>query len=165
MSPVTVRKGASGPYSGVLTRADIEVIRASIDAFNRRDIPALLELIDPGVVWVPLRAVLEGDVYRGHDGMRRFISDMDEDIEQMRVRFDEAFEIGANVVVHGAIVGKGRGSGMDLELPVAWVMHVRDGRVDFLCAYSERGDAMTAAQNAVEELETPLGPAARALDS
>jgi ketosteroid isomerase-like protein len=136
-----------------------------MDVFNRRDVAALLDLISPDVEWVPLRAVLDGDVYRGHDGIRRFIADMDEDIEGMQVRSDEVFEVGENVVVYGAIVGKGRGSGMDLDLPIGWVMHVTEGRVDYLRAYSERADALEAAERAREGVELPLGPPAPALDS
>ena len=92
--------------------------------------------------------MLDGDVYRGHDGIRRFIADMDEDIEDMQVRVEDVLEVGENVVVYGAIVGKGRGSGMDLDLPLGWVIRVRDGRVDYLRAYPERGDAMEAAEEA-----------------
>lgn len=143
----------------------IEIVRASIDAFNRRDIPGLLDLIDPAVEWTPLRAVLDGDVYRGHTGVRRFIAHMDEDIDRARLRTDEVFEVGANVVVYGAIVGTGRGSRMDLEFPLGWVLRVRGGRVVYLRAYTERDAALKAARGAGSGLDEPLGPPARALDS
>lgn len=143
----------------------MEVVTASIDAFNRRDLPALLDLIDPGVEWIPLSAVLDGGAYRGHDGIHRFIADADDDIEHMTVRLEEAFEIGENVVVYGAIAGRGRGSGMDLDLPLGWVLRVRNGRVDHLRAYPERNDALEAAKHAQEGARDPLGPPAPALDS
>jgi ketosteroid isomerase-like protein len=127
--------------------------------------PAFLDLVDPDVEWVPLNAVLEGDVYRGHDGIRRFMTDVDEDIENMQVRAEEVLEVGGHIVVYGAILGRGRGSGMDLELPIGWVMRVRDRRVDYLRAYPERADALSAAEDARAGVEKPLGPPARALDS
>jgi ketosteroid isomerase-like protein len=148
-----------------LTRGDVEVVRASIDAFNLRDTSVLLELVHPDVEWVPLRAVLYGDVYRGHDGIERFIADMDGDIEQMQVRVDDLFEVGENVVIYGSIVGKGRAGGMELDLPIGWVIRVLDGRVCYLRAYPERGDALKAAEDARSGVEQPLGPPARALDS
>jgi ketosteroid isomerase-like protein len=125
----------------------------------------MLERIDPDVVWVPLQAVLDGDAYRGHDGIHRFIADCDEDIEHMQVRVDETRIVGEYVVVMGAIVGRGRGSGNDLDLPLGWVMHVTGGKVDYLRAYTEREDAVTAADAANRGEQTPLGPPARALDS
>ena len=127
--------------------------------------PALLDVIDPDVEWIPLRAVLDGDVYRGHEGIHRFIGHMDEDIEHMQVRVDEAFELGHHVVVYGAIVGKGRGSGMDLEFSLGWVIGVRSERVVYHRAYTEREDAMRAARDAQAGVPQPLGPPARALDS
>ena len=127
--------------------------------------PVFLELIHPDVEWVPLRAVLDGDVYRGHEGIHHFIADMDEDIEHMQVRVDDVLEVGENVVVHGAIVGKGRGSGMDLDLELGWVLHAREGRVDYLRAFSDRADALKAAEAAREGVELPLGPPSPALDS
>jgi ketosteroid isomerase-like protein len=141
------------------------VVRASIDAFNRRDLPTLLERISPDVEWVPLRAVLEGDVYHGHEGIRRFLADMDEDIEDMRVRVDDVLEIGGSIVVYGAITGRGRGSHMDLDLEVGWLMRVRDERVDYLRAFTDREAARQAAEEANAGVEQALGPPARALDS
>ena len=141
------------------------VVRASIDAFNARDIPALLARISPDVEWVPLRAVLEGDVYRGHEGIHRFIADCDEDIEHMQVRLDEGIQVGDYVVINGAIVGKGRGSRNQLDLTLGWLMHVTDGKVDYLRAYTDRAEAMREAEAANRGVETPFGPPARALDS
>jgi ketosteroid isomerase-like protein len=141
------------------------VVRASIDAFNRRDMPALLECVDPNVEWVPLRAVLDGDVYRGHEGIQRFIVDSDEDMENMQVREDELLEVGDKFVVYGALVGRGRGSGMDLELPLGWVIGLHDGRIDYLRAYTDRAAALEAARAAREGVEQPFEPPARALDS
>ncbi len=141
------------------------VVRASIDAFNRRDMRALLECIDPDVEWVPLRAVLDGDVYRGHEGIQRFIVDSDEDLENMQISADELLEVGDKVVVYGAIRGRGRGSGMDLELPLGWVMGLHDGRIDYLRAYTDRAAALEAAQATGEGVEQPFEPPTRALDS
>jgi ketosteroid isomerase-like protein len=148
-----------------MERVDAEVVRASIEAFNARDVPALLERIDPEVEWVPLRAVLEGDVYRGHDGIRRFIADCDEDMEHMQVRMDEAIQVGDYVVVNGAITGRGRGSGNDLDLTLGWLIHVTGGRVDYLRAYTDRSEALSEAEAANRGVKTPFGPPARALDS
>ena len=127
--------------------------------------PAFLERVHPEVEWVPLRAMLDGDVYRGHQGIRRFFADVEEDIENMQVRADEILEVGENVVLHGAIVGRGRGSGMDLELELGWVIHVRSGRLDYLRAFSDRADALKAAEAARTGVELPLGPPTPALDS
>jgi len=129
-----------------MTSTDAEVVRASLDAFNRRDVPEFLRCIDENVEWVPLNAVLDGDVYRGHDGIHRFLHDVDEDIEGMQVRTDELRECNGSVVLLGSITGKGRASCMDLEMPTGWVIRVEGDRVVYLRAYSTLDAALEAAE-------------------
>jgi ketosteroid isomerase-like protein len=148
-----------------MARGDGDLVRQSIDAFNRRDTPVFLDLISPDVQWVSLRAVLDGDVYHGHEGIRRFVADTEDDIDGMHVRVEEIFEVGEYVVVYGSIHGIGRGSHMELDLPIGWVVRVTSGVVDYLRAYPERRDALRAAEDARDGIEYEFGPPARALDS
>ena len=47
------------------------------DAFNRRDLDALLALMDDDVEVVPRVGAMEGESsYRGHDGVRRWWSNV-----------------------------------------------------------------------------------------
>ena len=64
-----------------MSQENVEIARGVHDAFNRRDVAALLELLDPQVEWVPILAELEGRVDRGHAGVRRWIKDLDTDWE------------------------------------------------------------------------------------
>jgi hypothetical protein len=52
--------------------------RRFVDAYNSRQLEAQIELFDPDIELVPLRATLEDTVYRGHDGIRQFVRDIDE---------------------------------------------------------------------------------------
>ena len=45
-----------------MSQENVEIARGVHDAFNRRDVAALLELLDPQVEWVPILAELEGRV-------------------------------------------------------------------------------------------------------
>jgi hypothetical protein len=47
------------------------------EAFNRGDVKAWLEQYDTGVVFEPQVAAIEG-AYVGHDGIRAFITTIDE---------------------------------------------------------------------------------------
>ncbi|MEA2418935.1 MAG: hypothetical protein QOE60_1141, partial [Thermoleophilaceae bacterium] len=57
----------------------MEIVRRAFEAFNARDVERLVSLSAEGCEWRPLRAQLEGIVYRGHEGVRQFVRDMDED--------------------------------------------------------------------------------------
>jgi ketosteroid isomerase-like protein len=62
-----------------------ETIRAAYVAANRQDYDALLPLVDPDAELRPiLGANLEADVYRGHDGLTRWLDELNGEWE----RFD-----------------------------------------------------------------------------
>jgi ketosteroid isomerase-like protein len=54
-----------------MTQANVELSHQAYDAVNRRDLGALLELMDADVEAVPILAGMEGN-YHGHDGIRRW---------------------------------------------------------------------------------------------
>ena len=63
----------------------LDLIRGGVAALNRRDIDGMLATLHPDVVLEPLRAVHDGTVYKGHQGLREWLADMDEDWEYQRV--------------------------------------------------------------------------------
>jgi ketosteroid isomerase-like protein len=66
---------------------NVEVVRAAFAAWNRGDYEAWLELWSEEAELYPLRAQLEGEAYRGHDGLRRFIVDTTEEWEECASRW------------------------------------------------------------------------------
>jgi ketosteroid isomerase-like protein len=54
---------------GTVTEARIDTLRRAYEAFNRRDIDAVLAHLDPDVKWPN---VLEGKVLHGHDAVRDY---------------------------------------------------------------------------------------------
>ena len=57
---------------------NVELALAAVDAWNRGDREAWLALWDEEVEFIPLRAQLEGESYRGHEGLERFLAEMAE---------------------------------------------------------------------------------------
>src|SRR5436305_13063294 len=54
-----------------MSKENVELAHRSVDAFNRRDLDALLALMDEDVEGVPPLASMEGN-YHGHAGIRRW---------------------------------------------------------------------------------------------
>jgi ketosteroid isomerase-like protein len=55
----------------------IRTINRLLEGLNRRDVPAVLELCDPDVEWMPpLPARSAGVSYGGHEGVRRYFADL-----------------------------------------------------------------------------------------
>jgi hypothetical protein len=59
------------------SRASLETIgREFVEAFNHRDVDALLGLVSPDLEFHPTSLVGEAQVYRGHDGLRHWTEEL-----------------------------------------------------------------------------------------
>ena len=129
-----------------MSREDVETVRRAVEPFNRRDIPTFLELLHPDVEWIPIMAVLESRVYRGHDGVRRWLEDLAADWELFEIFPDEFHDLGDRVLTFGRWRARGRASGVELEnQPAAWLHEVKDGKIVRMRTYTDRAEALQAA--------------------
>jgi uncharacterized protein len=121
-----------------VSREDLDIVRRGIEAYNRGDVQELLALSDPDITMVPVKALLEGDAYRGHEGVRRFVAEMDEDWSEREVVIEELRDLGDRVLVLGNFRAVGRASGTEINQPAAWISEIRDGRLLAMRAYTDR---------------------------
>jgi ketosteroid isomerase-like protein len=122
-----------------------EIIRASIEAWNAGNQEDLLGYLAPDAEIRTLRSELEGRPYRGPEGFRRAISDFEEDWEYVRFRLEEIEPSNDVVFVRCVLETRGRGSGIELEMPIGWLWEFRDGLVIKLRTYSDPDEARRAA--------------------
>ena len=105
------------------------LVRRFVDAYNSRQLEAQIELCDPEIELVPLRAVLEETIYRGHDGIRRFARDIVESWSEAHIEILEFEARGEQAVFIGYLRLKGRSSGAVTEVMGAAAWSVRDERL------------------------------------
>src|SRR3954464_5472271 len=127
-----------------MSQENIEIALAAVDAWNRGDREAWMALWDEGAEFYPLRAQLEGESYRGHDGLERFLDELAEDFEDVRFEIDETRDAGEQVVGIGRFRARGRASGVDLDVPLGAVVRVRQGKIVYARFFSEPADALEA---------------------
>jgi ketosteroid isomerase-like protein len=124
-----------------MSAADSETARAGIEAYNRGDIEGLIAMAHPDIRMVPMRSLLEGGEYVGHEGVRQFMADTEEDWEDRRIDIDEIRDLPDGVLVLGEYIATGR-SGTEVRIPVAWHARFRDGLLIGLKAFSDRETAL-----------------------
>ena len=111
-----------------MTSQNLKLATEIVDAVARRDVPRLIELTDPDVEWRPFATgLMEEGMYRGHDGIRRYVRDLDDAWEVLRADVDDGLAIGATVLLVGRLRYRGRGSGVETENTAGWVIKFRDG--------------------------------------
>ena len=125
---------------------------------SRRTLDERLVVRFPALAWVGARVILrlpvrsrlrrialaEGGVYRGHDGARRYMSDLDDAWEIGRAEVDDALEIANVAVLVGRIHYRGKGSGVESASPAGWMLKFRNGKVLCFRAFRAPEQALEA---------------------
>ena len=114
------------------------------DALDRGDMEAFLRHVDEDVVWIAARSAVEG-AYIGHDGMRKFFADNDENFEVFEPDFREVRDLGDRILVVGTIHIRGRGSTVETDIPVAGVFTFKHGKLVRWEDFRDRELALEAA--------------------
>jgi ketosteroid isomerase-like protein len=128
-----------------MSQENVELVRRWALAFNERDMDALDDLTGPDFEFVPyLATLMEATVYRGHHGLREYFADADAAWETIQVRLVEVREVDDRTFASGELHGKGRASGLEVRVPLAWVGESREGRVVRLETYASEEAALEA---------------------
>jgi uncharacterized protein len=128
-----------------MSQEDVELVRSAFEVFNRGDREAWLAMCSEDAELHSLRAQLEGNPYRGHDGLRQFLVELDELWEYVRFDVLEIRDGEEAVVVTFDFRARARASGIELDNPAAMVLATNAGKISYARFYSEPADAFAAA--------------------
>jgi ketosteroid isomerase-like protein len=126
---------------------NVEIVRATYEAFNRGDLEAGAALFDPAIEWSTPPNLPEAGTWRGEEEVRRGIASFLESFESLRADVQELLAApDGRVVSLVRFVGLGRDTGLPVEgVSVdAQVWTLRDGRVVRVEMYSGSADALQA---------------------
>jgi ketosteroid isomerase-like protein len=128
-----------------MAQGNVGLARKVLAALAERDPSQLVALADPEVQWHSFFALGEGDAsYSGHDGTRRYMSDLDDAFEIGRADVDDVLAVGNIVVLVGRIRYRGKGSGVEGESPAGWMVKFRDEKVLCFRAFRDPEAALEA---------------------
>ena len=116
-----------------MSQENVEAFTRAVEAYNRRDVDAFIAVFDPAVEWRPLTQVVFGEqstVYRGHEGVRKFMREVDEALSEVQIEDLDIKDLGERIVVIGHLRARGRASGAETESPIGWVVEFTGGRGD-----------------------------------
>jgi ketosteroid isomerase-like protein len=128
-----------------MSQQNVEIFRRGMEAFLRHDIEPLLEASDPEIEWYPFSAQVEGDVaYHGHEGVRRWWTNMNATFEEFEASIDEVRDQGDIVMALGRLRARFR-SGITLDTEIGWVFRFHHGLAVWGRAYQSHAEALEAA--------------------
>ena len=100
-----------------MSQENVEAHNRTIEAFNRGDVEAMLENLDPEVEWHPaMQAFFAGEpVYRGYAGVRTMFRDFYAAFDEIHVEPSEVRDLGDRTVAIGHMRARGGESGAETE--------------------------------------------------
>ena len=116
----------------------------AIDAFNRRDLSAFLELMDENVESHSRIVAMEGGLH-GHEGVRRWWKSWIDAFPDYRLDVVEIREQDDVVLATFRAVGHGAGSELPVEDNIFQVTRWRDGKCVWWQVFRTKAEALEAA--------------------
>jgi ketosteroid isomerase-like protein len=127
-----------------MSEKNVRIVRDGYDAFNRRDIEAVLTNMDPSIEWWPAADEPIVQPYRGYAGYRMLVDEIREAVPDIQAEVEEVFAVDDHVVTCLRFWGRGRDSGAPVEVRETNVARFRDGKIVEVREYRERGEALEA---------------------
>ena len=129
-----------------MAQENVDTLRKLGEAWNRDDLDSFLEQLHPEVEFhSEVARLVDGDTAprRGHDGMRRFWEEW-RTVWDLTIDISDYHDLGEIVVSVGHMRIRGKGSGVDIESPVAYVNEFQDGSIRRVRAYLDPKQALEA---------------------
>ena len=111
-----------------MSQENVEIVRHAWAAWERGDWEPLYAFYHPDIVWDA--SALEGPisgVYHGHDGVRQYFHEWLESFEAHEARAERFIDAGDDVIVSLRLTGRGKASGVEVEMTRSNVYRIRDG--------------------------------------
>jgi ketosteroid isomerase-like protein len=124
---------------------NVEIVRRALDAFSTGDAQGFAALTTPDLEWATGLGAIEGEIFRGREGVETYFARLSNAWDEFRFLADEFRDLGDVVVVLGRLEGRGRGGGVPVDSPVGAVWDLRGGAIWRLRAYLDHDEALRAA--------------------
>ena len=124
---------------------NVALVEAAIDAYNRRDVSRLCELMTADVDLQPPVSWLTGHAYRGHRGIAEWLRDLDESFSFAQITPLELTDLGNRVLAITRFVVEGHESGASFPSELGLVLGVDGGRISSWIGFMSHAEARAAA--------------------
>jgi uncharacterized protein len=129
-----------------MSRENVEIVRAGLEAYDRGGLNALAEFWHPDINWRAAEGALDDvGLMEGPDALRQYYEQWEDTFETIRAEVEELVEAGDQVVAVVRGIGRMRESEAEVDLRYAIVFSIRDGKIAAGREYFTREEALEAA--------------------
>jgi ketosteroid isomerase-like protein len=126
-----------------MSEENVALLRRGYAAVNRGDIDGLLDAVHPDVEFTSLIAEAEGEIFHGHDGVRRWWNEVVLPLGGLHGDPEEVRDFDDTVIAR--VLGTYRPRGVEVRQTVWNVVRFRDGKAAWWRFFRTEQEALEAA--------------------
>ena len=126
-----------------MSQENLETFKQGINAVNHGDVEGFLDSADPDVEFRSLIAEVEGETFRGHDGVRRWWHEVVVPLGGLNGEVEEVRDLGDTVLAR--VVATYRPTGVEVRQTIWQVVRYREGMATWWGFFRTEDEALAAA--------------------
>jgi ketosteroid isomerase-like protein len=127
-----------------MSQENVEIVRRGFVALNAGDVEGVLADMDPSIEWFPTSDFVDIGPFRGHDGIRDLMGLIFGAFDDYSLQPEDLIEAGDAVVAPVRQTGRGKGSGVPVDVRYILVFKLSRRRAVRVESYYDRRDALEA---------------------
>jgi ketosteroid isomerase-like protein len=128
-----------------VTPGNVGLVEATLDAYNRRDVSRLCELMIDDVDLQPPVSWLTGHGYRGHSGIAEWLRDLDESFSFAQITPLELIDLGDRVLALTRFDVEGHESRVSFPSELGLVLGIEHGQISSWIGFLSHAEARASA--------------------
>jgi hypothetical protein len=127
-----------------MSQENVEIVQRAVDAYNRRDLAALIADVADDAVWVEDQRYPGAETFYGPSGVERSIRKWWDAFGESVMEVEELIDLGDRVVAVGQVRQRGHESDVVLTGPFGGVYEFRGNKVVRVQVLGSRAEALAA---------------------
>jgi ketosteroid isomerase-like protein len=130
-----------------MSQENVEIVCRAFDRLGRDGFDSAWALLDPDLEWETSPNLPDAGVYRGRARVRAFMEEQWDIVWGGRPHLDieRTFDCGEDVLLFIRVRGRGSHTGIPLDVRIAQLVTVRDGKAVRVKVFPDRDEALEAA--------------------
>ena len=129
-----------------MSQENVEIVRRAFDAFSKGDIEGVLRRCDEDILITQPKELPGVSRYQhGHSGVLEAFSIWPEQWDDYRIEIMRTADLGDRVVVITRTSGRGKQSGVEVEMEISFVFILRNEKIEEMQIFMGEDQALEAA--------------------
>jgi ketosteroid isomerase-like protein len=119
-----------------------------VEAFNRGDIDACVELLHPDIEWYSSNRYSDAETHVGQPDVKLYLESLHDHLDAPRMEPEDGYQIGEHVMLINRLRGKGTLARHEVVERYNWVALVTEGKFKRVVTYPTPAEARRALEAA-----------------